>query len=116
MTSATKNVNTSLEANKALQSPSSTRVDFPWTSYNNMYVSVNTLPHAKSDENGACWCNDARKDHHSEAPQLDIRSVNYRNRLFKTLNQMWDDFPIKYLNRDGGLGRRIHASTERNPF
>ena len=50
------------------------------------------------------------------APQLDIRSVNYRNKLFKTLNQIWEDCPIKYLNRDGGLGRRIDASTERNPF
>ena len=103
MTSTTKNKNVP-EVDEALPSLSSStktnhRNKFPWTSNNSMYTSINTLPHAKSDENEACWCNDARKDHHSEAPQLDIRSVNYRNKLFKTLNQIWEDCPIKYLNK-----------------
>ena len=103
MTSATRNANPLPEANEASsQSPSSTTrgEHFPWTNYNSVYVSVNTLPHAKSDENGTCWCNDARKDHHREAPRLDIRSVNYRNRLFKALNQIWENCPmIKCSNK-----------------
>ena len=75
------------------------RNTFVWTSNQSLFVSIYTLMHARSDESGACWCNDSRKGHQKEAPTLDIRSANYRNRLFKTLNQIWKQRPTQYLNK-----------------
>ena len=67
-----------------------------WSKNNSVYVRINLFQHGR----GECWCEDTSPSHREMAPRLDISSVHHGNRLFNTINAIWETRPKDFLGKN----------------